>query len=143
MTISYFLLMNISFLDHLSPAISNARLKKLNHSSTTKIAFGSLLFYVVISPWHLPNQCPRKVIMILMENIFMFGRVHSNPCVLKTSRPKTVFLQYYTSVLEYEWDTLWHKIWQRCKSDHSRWHTTTLLMWCVNNHEHFHFSAKF
>ena len=46
----------------------------------------------------LPNQCPKRVIMILRKTILMSFRVHSNPCALKTSWPTIEFYLQYASV---------------------------------------------
>ena len=54
------------------------------------IVFASLQNYLT-SLWRLPYQCPKRKIMILQKNVHISGRVHSNPCVLKTSWLKTVF----------------------------------------------------
>ena len=45
---------------------------------------------VNICPWPLPNQCPKRVIIVL-RNILIFLWAHSNPYI---SWPKTVFALY-------------------------------------------------
>ena len=45
----------------------------MNHLSTTMIIFASLQNFL----WRLSNQCPKREIKILWENILIFGRVHS------------------------------------------------------------------
>ena len=47
------------------------------------------LIFHIISLCRIPNQCPRRVIMISRKNILMFMRIHLYKCVLKTSWLKT------------------------------------------------------
>ena len=79
--------------------------KEVSHTSTTMIVFCFFAkLYIVLSLWRFPNKCPNRVIMILKKHILMFKRVHSNPCISKTSWLKTGFFALRQR-FRYEQDT--------------------------------------
>ena len=49
----------------------------------------SLIFRTL--KYHVSNQCPKRVIMILKRNFLIFVWVHLYPCVLQISWPKHLF----------------------------------------------------
>ena len=85
--------------------------------------------YVILSLWHDAFQNNAK-----KSNHHSRKSLYPNVCVstLETMHIKDILIKNswflpYASVLEYEYYTYWHKIWQRGKNIPGCWHITTLF----------------